>query len=110
MIETDILIIGGGPAGMVASATSRQYYPDRKVTVVKKFEKSLVPCGIPYIFGNMLESPEDDMIPCGDMASKMGVNLVEDEIISLNFNSKTAKGESGESYKYDKGVEKMKSI
>ena len=102
MIETDILIIGGGPAGMVASATSRQYYPDKKVTVVKKFEKSLVPCGIPYIFGNMLESPEDDMIPCGDMASKMGVNLVEDEITSLDFNSKTAKGESGKSYKYDK--------
>ncbi len=102
MIETDILIVGGGPAGMVASATSRQYYPSKSVTVVKKSDKSLVPCGIPYIFGNMLESPEDDMIPCGDMAEKMGVKLMEDEIVELNFSEKTAKGSSGESYKYEK--------
>ena len=102
MIETDILIVGGGPAGMVASATSRQYYPTKSVTVVKKGEKSLVPCGIPYVFGNMLESPEDDMIPCGDMAQKMGVNLKEDEIVELNFEEKVAIGKSGESYKYDK--------
>lgn len=102
MLTTDILIIGGGPAGMVASATSRQYYPDKKVTVVKKTEKSLVPCGIPYVFGTMLDSPEDDMIPCGDMSKKMGVNLLEDEIVELDFESKTAKGSSGESYRYEK--------
>ncbi len=102
MVTTDILIIGGGPAGMVASATSRQYYPDKQVTVVKKSEKSLVPCGIPYVFGTMLDSPEDDMIPCGDMAAKMGVRLLEDEIVELDFETRTARGAGGESYRYDK--------
>jgi len=102
MITTDILIIGGGPAGMVASATSRQYYPEKKVTVIKKGEKSLVPCGIPYVFGTMLDSPEDDMIPCGDMAAKMGVTLIEDEALELDFENKVVNGKSGESYKYDK--------
>jgi len=102
MTTTDILIIGGGPAGMVASATSRQYYPDKKVTVLKKTEKSLVPCGIPYVFGTMLDSPEDDMIPCGDMAAKMGVHLVEDEAIELDFEGKTVTGGSGERYRYEK--------
>ncbi len=104
MKESDILIIGGGPAGMVASATSRQYYPNKSVRVIKKSEKSLVPCGIPYIFGNMLDSPEDDMIPCGDMAQKMGVELVEDEVISIDFDNKTATAKSGEVYGYDKLV------
>ena len=102
MPTTDILIIGGGPAGMVASATSRQYYPDKKVTVLKKTEKSLVPCGIPYVFGTMLDSPEDDMIPCGDMAAKMGVHLVEDEAVELDFAEKTVTGSSGERYRYEK--------
>jgi len=102
MIETDILIIGGGPAGMVASATSRQYYPEKKVTVVKKGEKSLVPCGIPYVFGTMLDSPEDDMIPCGQMSAKMGVNLVEDEAVAMDFDAKVVTGAGGEQYHYDK--------
>ncbi len=102
MTQTDILIIGGGPAGMVASATSRQYYPDKSVTVVKKTEKSLVPCGIPYVFGTMLDSPEDDMIPCGQMSKKMGVKLLEDEIIEIDFATKTALGSGGEEYRYEK--------
>jgi len=102
MQQSDILIIGGGPAGMVASATSRQYYPDKSVTVVKDKEKSLVPCGIPYVFGNLLDSPEDDMIPCGERSAKMGVNLIHDRIVSLDFERKVAVGAGGEEYGYEK--------
>ena len=87
---------------MVAAATSRQYYPDKKVTVVKKGEKSLVPCGIPYVFGTMLDSPEDDMIPCGARAQKMGVELIHDEITAIDFGSKTLRGSEGEEYSYEK--------
>jgi len=72
------------------------------VTVIKKFEKSLVPCGIPYVFGNLLDSPQDDMIPCGEMAVRMGVNLVEDEIVELDFGMKTVVGKSGKKYGYEK--------
>ncbi len=87
---------------MVAAATSRQYYPDKKVTVVKKGEKSLVPCGIPYVFGTMLDSPEDDMIPCGARAQKMGVELIDDEITAIDFGSKTLRGSEAEEYSYEK--------
>ncbi|WP_457607724.1 FAD-dependent oxidoreductase [Nitratifractor sp.] len=102
MTQTDILIIGGGPAGMVASMTCRQYYPSKRVTVVKEQEKSLVPCGIPYVFGNLLESPEDDMIPCGERSEKMGVKLYHDRIVEIDFDEKVAIGESGERYGYEK--------
>jgi len=102
MKKSDILIIGGGPAGMVASATSRQYYPQKSVTVIKEQEKSLVPCGIPYVFGNLLESPEDDMIPCGDRAAKMGVELVHDRAAEIDTKSKVVVTQSGEQYGYEK--------
>ncbi|WP_353662395.1 FAD-dependent oxidoreductase [Hydrogenimonas sp. SS33] len=99
---SEILIIGGGPAAMVAAGTARQYYPEKSVTVLKKTKDSLVPCGIPYLFGTMLDSVEDDMIPCGDMAKKMGTTLLHEEATAIDFDTKTVTCASGESYRYDK--------
>ena len=102
MHHSDILIIGGGPAAMVAAGTARQYYPQKKVTVLKKGKESMVPCGIPYVFGPLLESVEDDMIPCGDMAAKMGTELLVEEAVDIDYDAKTVTGKSGETYGYDK--------
>jgi NADPH-dependent 2,4-dienoyl-CoA reductase/sulfur reductase-like enzyme len=90
MKKTDILIIGGGPAGMVAASTSRQYYGSKKITVVKSNEKSLVPCGIPYIFGPLLDGVEDDISPGGGRIVKMGIDLLIDTVEFIDFDSKTA--------------------
>lgn len=102
MKKSDILIIGGGPAAMVAAGTARQYYPHKSVIVLKKTKDSLVPCGIPYIFGPMLESVEDDMIPCGAMAAKMGTELLHEEAIDIDYDAKTVTCKSGNRYGYDK--------
>jgi NADPH-dependent 2,4-dienoyl-CoA reductase/sulfur reductase-like enzyme len=99
---SDILIIGGGPAAMVAAGTARQYYPDKSVTVLKKTKESMVPCGIPYVFGPLLDSVEDDMIPCGDMAAKMGTTVLHEEATDVDYDTKTVVGKSGETYRYDK--------
>jgi pyruvate/2-oxoglutarate dehydrogenase complex dihydrolipoamide dehydrogenase (E3) component len=102
MSKTDILIIGGGPAGMVAAATSKQYYGEKKVTVIKSGEHSLVPCGIPYIFGTMLDSVEDDMVPCGSRSQKMGIDLLIDSVTSIDFDNKSVATEQSGAIEYDK--------
>jgi len=61
-MKTDILIVGGGPAGIVAAITSRNYYPSKKITLIRKEKESVIPCGIPYIF-HRLKSVEEDLIP-----------------------------------------------
>ena len=60
--KTDVLIIGGSAAGMVAAVSGKNSWPDKNFTLVKKQKDVFVPCGIPYIFGT-LESSEKDLIP-----------------------------------------------
>ncbi|MBN2894868.1 MAG: FAD-dependent oxidoreductase [Campylobacterales bacterium] len=88
-IKTDILIIGGGPAAMVAAATALEHYPQKQITLVKKDQVALVPCGIPYIFGTTLGSSEKDAMSCGGaVAEKIGI--VVDEITAVDIAAKTA--------------------
>jgi len=58
----DVIVIGGSAAGLTAAQTARRHYPDKKILVIRKEEKVLIPCGIPYIFGS-LTGPQEDLIP-----------------------------------------------
>ena len=62
--KTNVLVIGGSAAGIVAATTGKSFYPDKKFLIVRKEQKVLVPCGIPYIFGSLGNS-EKDMVPDG---------------------------------------------
>ncbi|MEL5849477.1 MAG: FAD-dependent oxidoreductase, partial [Candidatus Igneacidithiobacillus chanchocoensis] len=57
--QTDILIVGGGPAGMMAGITAAQFAPHKKVLVVRPEADAVIPCGIPYIFGTLGGTDED---------------------------------------------------
>ena len=59
--NTDVLIIGGGPGGIVTALTARKYNPGKKITLVRDKQKNIVPCGIPYVF-NRLKSVDENLI------------------------------------------------
>lgn len=56
---TDILIVGGGPAGMMTGITAAQFSPHKKVLVIRPETDAVIPCGIPYIFGTLGGTDED---------------------------------------------------
>ncbi|MEA2050925.1 MAG: FAD-dependent oxidoreductase [Campylobacterota bacterium] len=89
-IETDILIIGAGPSGLVAAATAHENYPNKKIVLVKEYEKAQVPCGIPYVFGNTLASVDKNAMPCGGDVEN--ITKIVDKIIDVDIESKKAKG------------------
>jgi NADH oxidase (H2O2-forming) len=100
-MKTDILVIGGGPAGIVAATSSKMYYPDKKVMVVKNDEKTLVPCGLPYIFGNKLEF-DDDVINWDKLSEEKDIELVINAVVDVNYDDKRVILENGEYIEYDK--------
>jgi pyruvate/2-oxoglutarate dehydrogenase complex dihydrolipoamide dehydrogenase (E3) component len=57
--KTDILIVGGGPAGMMTGITAAQFWPQKKVLVIRPETDAVIPCGIPYIFGTLGGTDED---------------------------------------------------
>jgi len=103
MKTTDVLIIGGSAAGMVAALTGKSSWPKKSFMLVKKQKEMMVPCGIPYIFGT-LECSDQNIMPVDAMLAKSGIESLVDEVISINKGEKTVALASGESIQYDKLV------
>ena len=100
MMKTDILIVGGGPAGLVAAVAARKNNPDKKITLVREYEKCVVPCGLPYIF-NRLPAVQKDLMP--DKAYEANkINLIIGEAMKIETVDKKVNLKNGEEIGYDK--------
>ncbi len=100
--NADVLVIGGSAAGLVAAMTAKSNYKDKKVVIIRKEEKVMIPCGIPYIFGT-LESSDSNVLPDGGLL-KLGVEIKVDTVTEINTDEKSCKTESGLEIGYDKLV------
>ncbi len=103
MKKTDVLIIGGSAAGMVAALTGKSSWPEKSFILVKKQKEMMVPCGIPYIFGT-LESSQQNIMPVDNMLEKAGIESIVNEVVSINKENKFAVLENGEQIGYEKLV------
>jgi NADH oxidase (H2O2-forming) len=102
MSEVDVLVIGGSAAGISAAATARKHYPIAGVALIRREEKVLVPCGIPYVFGT-LGSPEKNLIPDAAVTAD-GVELILDRVTSLDRDCHTVTTRGGQTIGYKKLV------
>ncbi len=99
-MKTDVLVIGGSAAGIIAAVTGKSHHPDKEFLVIRKEEKVLVPCGIPYVFGS-LESSDQNIIPDA-VLSKNNVQLKVDEAVSINQEEKVCKTADGTEIEFEK--------
>jgi len=98
-----VVVIGGGSsAGAPAAFTAKAFYKDASVTLIKREEKTLVPCGIPYVFGTL--KGVDDNVFSNERYEKRGVSLVIDEATKINRERKVVRTASGREIPYDKLV------
>jgi pyruvate/2-oxoglutarate dehydrogenase complex dihydrolipoamide dehydrogenase (E3) component len=103
MKTTDVLIIGGSAAGMVAALTGKSSWPKKSFTLVKKQKEMMVPCGIPYIFGT-LDNSNMNLLPVDTSLEKAGITSLVDEVTGIDTVNKTADLAGGEKIQYDKLV------
>lgn len=100
MVKTDILIIGGGPAGIIAAVTARKNNSTKKITLVREKEKGVIPCGIPYIF-NRLDSVEKDLMPDKPLEINK-INLLINKATKIDTANKKVYFENNKQLNYDK--------
>ncbi len=99
MERYNVIVVGGSAAGLTAAQTVRRHYPDKRILVIRKEERVLIPCGIPYIFGS-LENPRENLVP--DIAyEKMNLGLHIDQVMDIDRENRVVKTEK-EEFGYEK--------
>lgn len=98
--KTDILIIGGGPAGIVAAVTARKNNPTKKIVLVRDKERNIIPCGIPYI-SYRLDSVEKDSMPDEPLEANK-IDLLIDKATKVDTTNKKVYFEKSKELTYKK--------
>jgi len=101
-MKTDVLVIGGSAAGIVAAVTGKSNYSDKEFLIIRKESQVVVPCGIPYMFGS-LDGTDKNVVPDAGLA-KAGVNLKVGEVVSIDQEQKICKTDDGTEISFEKLV------
>jgi len=98
MNNSRVVIIGGSAAGIEAARTAQAHYTLERLVVIRKEQRTLVPCGIPYIMGT-LGSVDKNEMPVSLLGS---AELVVGEVKSIDRGAKCVETSEGEILEYDK--------
>jgi len=100
--KTDVLVLGGGPAGIITAVTARKYYPDKNIVVMKDIEQGVIPCGIPYMFVS-LKNPEENKLGNAVLDNNK-IDCAIDAAVKIDKKNKSVLTDKGDIYFYDKLV------
>lgn len=100
--KVDILVIGGSAAGLVAAMTAKANHKEKRVMMIRKEEKVMIPCGIPYIFGT-LDNTDQNILPDAGLIS-LGVEVEFDTVLSIDTEGHHVLTDKGNKVVYDRLV------
>ena len=96
MHETDILIIGGGPAGITFARRLRKLQPETRITMFRPEEHSMVYCAIPYAIEGLFEAGK--VFKSDTLVTEAGVDLVRRTVVEADLKARRVVDEEGEVY------------
>ncbi|MCL4408568.1 MAG: FAD-dependent oxidoreductase [Thermotogae bacterium] len=101
-MKYDVVVVGGGAAGLGLVATALATYPGKQILMIKKEQETLVPCGIPYTI-TTLSSVESDIMSTKSVETA-DVRILIDKVNKIDPKTKKVFTESGKDFEYDKLV------
>ncbi len=101
-MEANVIIVGGGPAGVITALTAKSVYPEKSVCVIKEIGDGVIPCAIPYMIHTLSDTKQN-------AASNMplenaGIYIKVGKVVSLDAKAHTVTLEAGEVLSYEKLV------
>ena len=100
MKTTDVAIIGGSAAGLAAASTMMRRHPEKKVTIIRNVSHTVVPCGIPYVYGT-LGAVKKNIIP-DTQFEEAGVEIIAKHVDRIDRRNKQVVFDDGDLLAYDK--------
>ncbi len=100
MEKTEVLIIGGSAAGLATANSVFARWPEKRIQIIRNVEYTVIPCGIPYIYG-FLDSVKKNQLGDQGFLSK-GMSINQKHLADVDRSRKIAFFEDGEQIEYDK--------
>ncbi|WP_109207460.1 NAD(P)/FAD-dependent oxidoreductase [Moorella sp. Hama-1] len=100
MIKYDVIIIGGGPAGISATRVFGQANSGLRVALIRPEPHSIIYCAMPYVIeGEILL---EKTFKADALVTDNGVDLIRDKAIAVDFKTREITCASGNKYSYQK--------
>ena len=94
-----VVIIGSGPAGIVASHLIKKLRPDANVSLISKEECIVVRCSEVYAIAGEVEI--ERIIKPDEVITRSGVEFVRDEVVEVDVENRKVKSKGGREFEYD---------
>jgi NADH oxidase (H2O2-forming) len=101
-MKCDVIVVGGGPAGVITALTAKNVYPQKSVYLIKEIGDSVIPCAIPYMMHTM-SSPDQNKMG-NQPLENAGIQILVGKVVSLDAKSHTILLKSGETMAYERLV------
>jgi NADPH-dependent 2,4-dienoyl-CoA reductase/sulfur reductase-like enzyme len=99
MNHSDILVVGGGPAGISFSAKVKKLNPARSITLLRREKHSMVYCAIPYAIEGLF--PPEKVFKQDKLVTDIGCRLVNRKAVGVDLQAKRVVDDAGEEYTAD---------
>jgi len=101
MEKHELVIVGGSLGGIQSAMCVQKHHQLTDILVIRREQKVMVSCGIPYIYGTLGGDVDKCIIPDKILGA---AELKVDEVVSIDRKAKTVTLRSGETIGYEKLV------
>jgi len=98
-IQTEVLVIGGGPAGIIFSRNLKKLKPQTDVTMLRPEKHSMVYCAIPYAIEKLFDHQKT--FKRDGLVTDSGAHLIKRKVKEVDLRAKRIIHEAGDIYTAD---------